>query len=123
MGGTVPSSKEAEAGLGCCASPLVAEVEVRWPADFFFLGRCWPGCGEETRLGGVMEEALLCWSAVEAGGVGIGAVGWPLSWALGSVDAVLGCRRRCAGYWGSPISPPLDCELCMIVGLEVCWRP
>ena len=49
MGGTVPSRREADAGSGL--APFVAP---RAPADFFFLG-LWPGRGEDTRFGGVMD--------------------------------------------------------------------
>lgn len=82
MGGTVPSSSDAEAGLGFAESVLALALggAARLLAVFFFLGR-WPGWGEETRLGGLMEG--LC-SDDAAGGVGMGAAGWPLSWALGS---------------------------------------
>jgi hypothetical protein len=36
MGGTVPSSNDADAGFG--VSPLIAPADARGPDDFFFLG-------------------------------------------------------------------------------------
>jgi hypothetical protein len=66
-------------------SPLCPEVPVadgRVAVALDFLGPLRDGWGEDTRLGGVMDG--LCCSFEGAGGVGMEAVVWPLSWALGS---------------------------------------
>lgn len=98
MGGTVPSRRAAEAGVGCELLLLVVLVEVplgrlRGPV-FFFLGfwdwdwdceGCWVRVGEETRFGGVMEDL----SPVAAGGVGIAVLDWPFIWDRDSVMYVL----------------------------------
>jgi hypothetical protein len=56
IGGTVPSSRPAEAGFaGGGGSPFTGFVAETGVGFFFVFFGFWPGRGEEERFGGVIE--------------------------------------------------------------------
>ena len=75
----MPSRSDADAGLGGASS-------FDRGLSFFLFGR-WPGCGEETRLGGVTDGLSF-----DGGGVGRGFVPWLAFVALGSISMSLHSR-------------------------------